>query len=193
MLEKDLSKPKVAIVWRGDADARDRATLEEGRFSGVAKSLHEVGVASEPAVFDETFADEVQKRLLQVDGVLVWVNPLDSGRDRSRLDELLRVVAARDILVSAHPDIILKMGTEAVLFETRKMGWGCDTHLYATAQDFQDRFPSRLAAGKPRILKQYRGNGGDGVWAADRPGFPGAVGGRHDSLLLREGPGRWLW
>lgn len=63
----------------------------EGRLSGVAETLRTVGVASETVVFDEAFADDVLAQLLQVDGVLVWVNPIDSGRDRSGLDEILRV------------------------------------------------------------------------------------------------------
>jgi glutathione synthase/RimK-type ligase-like ATP-grasp enzyme len=157
-------KKKIAIVWRGDREARDEATLETGRFSGIADALAKVGIASAAVVYDETFADEVRESLLSVDGVLVFVNPIDSGRDRTQIDRMLREVAREGILVSAHPDVILKMGTKQVLFETREMGWGCDTHLYTTVEGFRDAFPWRLTEGKARVLKQYRGNGGSGVW-----------------------------
>ena len=40
------------------------------------------------------------------------------------LDALLRDVAAQGVWVSAHPDVILKMGTKEVLYRTRAMGWG---------------------------------------------------------------------
>jgi hypothetical protein len=155
---------RIAIVYRGDAEARDTATLETGRFSGMAEAMREVGLAAEPVVYDEAFADEVLAHLLQVDGVWVCVNPLDAGRDRSQLDEVLRRVASEGILVTAHPDTILKMGTKQVLFDTREMGWGCDTYLYETAELFRTEFPSRLAGGGARVLKQYRANGGTGVW-----------------------------
>ena len=76
--------------------------------------------------------------------------------------------------VSAHPDVILKMGVKEVLYRTRALGWGTDTDLYRFGrQTSMRRFPARLAAGGPRVLKQNRGNGGMGVWkvelAAQRP------------------------
>jgi hypothetical protein len=66
--------------------------------------------------------------------------------------------------VSAHPDTILRMGTKEVLYRTRNLGWDADTDLYETAADFRDRFPARLAADRVRVVKQHRGNGGQGVW-----------------------------
>ena len=47
---------------------------------------------------------------------MVWVDPIVNGRDRTVLDGLLRDVADRGVFVSAHPDVILKMGTKDVLF-----------------------------------------------------------------------------
>jgi hypothetical protein len=40
---------------------------------------------------------------------------------------MLRDLAARGVWVSAHPDVILKMGVEDVLYRTRHLGWGTDT------------------------------------------------------------------
>jgi hypothetical protein len=102
-----------------------------------------------------------------MDGVLVWVNPLDDGKDRSGLDLLLRDVAAHGVWVSAHPDVILKMGVKEVLYRTRALGWGTDTDLYLSIEDFDTRFPARLRKGGPRVLKQNRGNGGQGVWKVE--------------------------
>ena len=167
---------KVALLWRGDREARKTATLEGNRLQGVAEALHAVGITAEPAVYADEFAEEVREQLLEVDGVLVWVNPLDNGRDRSVLDAMLREIADQGVLVSAHPDTTQKMGTKEVLYRTREMGWGCDTRLYATAQAFREQFPLRLAEGNPRILKQNRGNGGDGVWKVElAPAHTGAM------------------
>ena len=160
--------PKVAVVWRGDRAAREAATPQNNRYHRVFEELGRSGIAAEPAVFDEAFADEVRDQLLGVDGVLVWVNPLDAGKTRAVLDPLLREVAARGPWVSAHPDVILKMGTKEVLHRTRHLGWGRDTHIYRSAGAFRDEFPARLAATGARVLKQNRGNAGQGVWKVER-------------------------
>ena len=159
---------KVALVWHGDRDARTTATLEKHRFSGVARALHAIGIEAQPAVYNDAFAVEVREQLLGVDGALVWVNPTEQDNDRTRLDALLRDVSDEGVFVSAHPDTILKMGTKEVLFRTREMSWGTDTDRYTTMQEFAEQFPRRLEAGKPRVLKQHRGNGGNGVWKVER-------------------------
>src|SRR3954452_8409332 len=157
----------IAIVWRGDRDARRNATPANNRFHRIFEELAAVGIHAEPAVYDEELADEVRAQLLQADGVLVWVNPLQDGKKtREALDPLLREVAERGPWVSAHPDVILKMGVKEVLHRTRHLGWGTDTHLYRSPGEFRDAFPARLEAG-PRVLKQNRGNDGQGVWKVE--------------------------
>ncbi|MGO7906193.1 Cj0069 family protein [Rhizobium leguminosarum] len=166
------SPPRIAIVWRGDREARRAATPQNNRFHRIFEELAAVGLAPEPAVFDEEFPDDVLEQLLVVDAVLVWVNPLDDGKTRKILDPLLRQVAEAGRFVSAHPDVILKMGVKEVLYETRHIGWGVDTRLYRTAADFRRAFvPTFLVAG-PRVLKQNRGNGGQGIWKVELAGTP---------------------
>ena len=60
------------------------------------------------------------------------------------------------------------MGVKEVLYRTKHLGWGTDTHLYCTAAEFRGGFPARLASGGARVLKQNRGNGGQGVWKVER-------------------------
>ena len=159
---------KIAIVWRGDRTARQAATPQNNRFHRIFEELVALGIDAEPAIFDEDFAAEFRAQLLAVDGVLVWVNPLQDGvKTRAVLDPLLRDVAARGPWVSAHPDTILKMGTKEVLYRTRHLGWGGDTQLYRTATEFRDTFPARLRSAGPRVLKQNRGNDGQGVWKVE--------------------------
>jgi hypothetical protein len=158
---------KIAVVWRGDHATRRSATPHNNRYHRVFEELDAVGIAAEPAVYDEAFADEVRAQLLAADGVLVWVNPLQDGKTRAALDDLLRDVARRGPWVSAHPDVILKMGTKEVLYRTRHLGWGTDTSIYRSAGEFRDAFPARLRTAGPRVLKQNRGNAGQGVWKVD--------------------------
>jgi hypothetical protein len=116
----------------------------------------------------------VREQLLAVDGVLVWVDPIHEGQTRTVLDAMLRDVASRGPWVSAHPDAILKMGVKEVLHRTEHLGWGTDTHLYRTVAEFGDAFPSRLQSAGPRVLKQNRGSGGQGVWKVDLVSGPAA-------------------
>ena len=161
------SRPSIAILSRGDAATRRDATPQNSRFVRVFEALAAAGVDARPAIYDESFADEVRQQLLAADGVLVWVNPIQDGRTRAGLDALLRDVATQGVWVSAHPDVILKMGTKEVLYRTRSMGWGSDAALYRTAEAMRAELPTRLAAG-PRVIKRNRGNGGQGVWKVER-------------------------
>lgn len=162
---------KVAVVWRGDRQMRDAARGETSRLKAIFQSLAEQGIAAEPAVWSEDLTDEVRDQLLGVDGVLVWVDPISTatGARRGDLDVLLREVAARGVFVSTHPDVTAAMGVKDVLYTTRDLGWGCDTHRYEALAAFTEAFPASLAAGA-RVLKQNRGNGGIGVWKVEAAG-----------------------
>jgi len=166
------SAARLGILWRGNREARDAATAENNRLSPLFAALAGLNVHAEPVVYAEEQTDEVRAQLLRLDGVLVWVDPISGGRDRSGLDALLREVSSEGVWVSAHPDVILKMGTKDVLFETRELGWGSDTYLYRSMEEFQTRFPPQLASGEPRVLKQHRGNGGIGVWKVELAARP---------------------
>jgi len=63
--------------------------------------------------------------------------------------------------------VILKMGVKEVLYRTKHLGWGTDTQLYRDVATLHGEFPSRLRSAGPRVLKQNRGNGGQGVWKVE--------------------------
>jgi hypothetical protein len=90
--------------------------------------------------------------------------------------------------VSTHPDVILKMGVKEMLYRTRALGWGTDTDLYVSVEDFEARFPARLAASGPRVLKQNRGNGGQGVWKVELAGPAGVAASPDTSIRVLEAP-----
>ena len=158
---------RVAIVWRGDQETRRAATAYNNRYRRVFEELLALGIDALPVVYADDIAGEVCDQLLTFDGVLVWVNPIDEGRTRHVLDAVLRGVAARGPWVSAHPDVILKMGVKEVLHRTKHLGWGTDTHLYRTVEDFHAAFPKTLWSSGPRVLKQNRGNRGQGIWKVE--------------------------
>src|SRR5262245_27721694 len=162
---------RIAILWRGDKAARRSATPRTSRFKAIFAALADVGIEAEPVVYEDDVVDAVRAQLATLDGVLVWGNPIHAGRDRANLDALLREIAAGGVWVSAHPDVVLKMGTKEVLHRTRTMSWGCDTALYRTAEEMRVELPARLAAG-PRVIKRNRGNGGQGVWKVETLASP---------------------
>lgn len=151
----------IGIVTRGDPEGGTQSPYE--RLHRIFAELRARGATAEAVVFTEETAEETRARLLEMDGVLVWVDPLVNGRDRSVLDQLLRDVAAAGVWVSAHPDVILKMGTKEVLVQTRDLEFGTETLVHRSPTEMLERLPELLRRG-PRVLKQLRGNGGNGVW-----------------------------
>jgi hypothetical protein len=160
---------KIAIVWRGEPHERGRARLVDSRFAAIAHALRGIGFLPEACLYDETAEPAVRAQLLGVAAAQVFVNPLQDGRRRDRLDALLRDVAAAGVRVSAHPDVVDKLGVKAVLWTTRGLGWGSDVAFHTDPAEFAETFPTRLARG-PRVLKPNRGNGGQGVWKVSAAG-----------------------
>ena len=158
---------RVAILWRGDQEVRRAATPYNNRYRQVFEELTGLGIDAQPQVYNDDIAEEVRAQLLKADGVLVWVDPIHQGLTRERLDAMLCDVAVRGPWVSAHPDVILKMGVKEVLCRTKHLAWGTDTHLYPSIAEFLTTFPRRLRKYGPRVIKQNRGNGGQGVWKVE--------------------------
>ena len=169
--------PKLGLLWRQEWDPPrpDPSGRDGFRLRGVFDAFADLGIRAEPVIYGDDKVDEVRAQLLDLDGVLVWVNPIQDGRDRSQLDALLREVADAGTWVSAHPDVIMRMATKRVLYDTRGMSWGTDTRLYVSARELQAGLLTRLSDSGALVLKQDRGMGGQGVWkvelveAADDP------------------------
>ena len=157
----------IGIVWRGDREARRAATPQNNRFHRVFEELAALGIQAEPAVYDE----DIRRRGARAApgrrrrAGLGRSDP--QGKTRAALDALLRDVAARGPWVSAHPDVILKMGVKEVLI-ARGISAGAPTRIsIARRRRFAMHFPPRLRSAGPRVLKQNRGNGGQGVWKVE--------------------------
>jgi len=156
----------IALLYPGDRATRDRSDPAESRFAALFDAFAAAGIPASPAVYHDDFADEVEARLLDTPLVLVWCNPIEGGRRRDRLDAMLRRVADSGVVVSAHPDTILKLGTKDVLFATRDLPFGSDVHRIETLSQLEAELPARLAEG-PRVLKQHRGHSGIGIWRVE--------------------------
>src|SRR5262245_58233337 len=165
--KRRISPYSVAIVFPADPERRQKTRLEDSRFAQTAAALAEKGIAVEGAPYVADDVTGLREQLKRVDGVLVWINPIVDGRDRTDLNKVLADVAASGVFVSAHPDVIAKMGTKDILLRTRSMGWGCDTRHYPTLAAMKRGLLESLASGEPRVLKRARGHSGDGVWRVE--------------------------
>ncbi len=158
---------QVALLYPGDRAMRDRSNPAESRFAALFEAFAAAGIAACPAVYHDDFAGEVEAQLRGIDVLLAWCNPIEGGRRRHRLDEMLRRVADSGVQVSAHPDAILALGTKDVLVETRDLPFGSDVHRIDSLAQLEAQLPQRLSRGA-RVLKQHRGHSGIGVWRVER-------------------------
>lgn len=153
----------VAIMIYGSANS-GRNALTEDKYKELAEAFSREGFEVKSVLYHDALTHTLLKQLTAVEAILVWVNPIEQGQDRRNLDSLLAELSDRGCFVSAHPEVILKMGTKEVLYKTREMDWGGDTIVYSNYEDFTNRFLTTLKKSGARVLKQYRGNGGQGVF-----------------------------
>ena len=183
---EDDTRGRIAILYSRGRDAKEMSIDGEGPFSLLFREFSRRGVRAEAAVYHDELYEEIYRQLIGVDGVLVWVNPIEGERDRKLLDRLLREVAASGVFVSTPPDVILKLGTKQVLYDTRELVWGCDTHVYRSLAQLTRELPGRLVAGGSRVLKQYRGNGGNGIWKVELAHDGADVNGEATASMARD-------
>ena len=154
------------MLYCSEGDNKNVFTQE--KYKALAERFVESGFNVETILYNDGVAEELRGRLPDLDALLVWVNPIEQGQDRTVLDALLADVQGAGVFVSAVPETILKIGTKKVLFDTRDLEFGSGVDMYGDFGEFKDRFLQSLDAGTPRVLKQFRGNGGDGVFKVRR-------------------------
>jgi hypothetical protein len=159
----------VAVLYPGDRAARNSADPAASRFAALFAALAAAGIHAEPAVYHDDFAEEVEAQLGRAHVVLVWHNPIEGGQTRTVLDAMLRRVADRGVIVSTHPETIVRMGTKDVLVDVRELPFGSDSHRFESLAQLEAELPRHLAEG-PRVLKQHRGHSGIGVWRIEQLG-----------------------
>src|SRR5262245_15663369 len=96
----------VAVVWRGDEDARRAGLASNERLRPVFEALESAGIGTRPVVYRDEIAASIRNELLAVDGVLVWVDPIGHGEDRRTIDAILSELVEAGVWVSARPDVI---------------------------------------------------------------------------------------
>ena len=156
-------KKSIALVTYCD-DNSTRNILDEENFMPLVEALRENGFLVEAILYNNSKYEQLRSLMKKFDAVQVWVNPISGGNDRKTLDALLYELAENGAFISTHPDVILKIGTKRVLYTSREMSWSRDVDMYETFDDFKTRFLKSLCCTDIRVLKQYRGQSGDGIF-----------------------------
>lgn len=159
---KDFS---IALMIYGEPGS-SKSVFTEEKYKKLAAHFIDNGFDLDSVLYHDSIAEKLGEELLKYKSILVWVNPVEKGNDRTILDALLKKISQQGVFVSSHPDTILKMGTKEILYDVRDTEFGGDVKLYHSFNDFKARFFNDHSG--IRILKQYRGNGGNGVFKIDR-------------------------
>ena len=161
-----MKSKSIALILYGD-ETSTRNAFTDDNYKGLAEALTESGFNVESVLYHHSRAKQLITDLERFTAVLSWVNPkerLERGADNLNLDDILLSISKKGVFVSTHPKIILKIGTKKVLYTTRDMDWGGDIDLYAEYANFEKRFIGSLDKSSVRILKQYRGESGRGIF-----------------------------
>jgi len=159
-----MKKNSIALLIFGEPGSSRNALTEE-KYKKLAAHFIEKGFEVDSVLYHDSVSGKLGKELLKYNAVLVWVNPIEQQGDRKILDALLVQLASQDCFVSAHPGTILKIGTKEILYRVKDTEFGGDVNLYHSFEEFKKHFLKEVTG--VRILKQYRGNGGDGVYKVD--------------------------
>jgi hypothetical protein len=167
-----MKPPTVGILLYG-TDAKPRNAASEEKYRLLVEKMVERQWQVQTLSYHDSWRDALHEDARRCDAVLTWINPTEPQLDRVALDGVLRTLAHDGVLVSAHPDSILRIGTKDVLVATQALSWSVDTVVHRSFTDFSTRFLELAFRDGPRVLKQYRGHSGEGVWkvtavAADR-------------------------
>jgi hypothetical protein len=153
----------IGILLYG-ADAQSRDAFREDKYRLLAEKMVERQWQVKTLTYHDSRREALHDEARACDAVLAWINPSEPQLDRPALDAFLRGLADDGVLVSAHPDTILRIGTKDVLVVTQPLSWSVDTSAYRSIGDFRAAFPAKVRREGARVLKRYRGHSGQGVW-----------------------------
>jgi len=165
-----MKNGRVALMIFGEPGSPRNALTEE-KYRNLAAHFKEREVEVDSVLYHDSISQQLARDLGKYNAILVWVNPVEQGHNRKILDALLSKVSMEGCFVSAHPETILKLGTKEILYKVRETEFGGDIKLYRSFHDFKVNFFSLKELTGIRVLKPYRGNGGNGVFKIDATNY----------------------
>ncbi len=157
-------RPPIIGILLYAPNGLPRNAAEEDKYRLLVEKITARAWAVRTLNYHDSNRARVRAEARACAAVLVWINPTEPDLDRTALDTFLRELATDGVHVSAQPDTILRLGTKDVLVATRSIGWSVDVAAYGSATEFAERFPAAVRRDGARVVKQYRGHSGQGVW-----------------------------
>src|ERR687884_610584 len=99
-----MAGTNIAFLVYGAINSGRNALTEE-KYKDLANAFLSQGFRVTSVLYNNDVADQLASDLLQFDAVLVWVNPIEQGNDRKKLDALLTEISGKGCFVSAHPEV----------------------------------------------------------------------------------------
>jgi hypothetical protein len=159
-----LCRCKVAVLCQSTLRKHLPHALTEDKYRVFAEKMVERQWHVRTLTYRGDRRDALSREARMCDAILVWINPTEPQLDRPTLDVFLRELGDAGVLVSAHPDAILRFGTKDVLVTTQSLGWSVDVTADHSSAEFRARFPEVVLRDGVRVLKRHRGHSGVGVW-----------------------------
>src|SRR5687768_11217969 len=147
-----MSEPIIGILLYG-VDARPRDASSEDKYRLLVEKMAERRWRVKTLTYHDSRREALRHEARECDAVLAWINPFEPQLDRPALDAFLRELSAAGVLVSAHPDAILRIGTKDVLVATQGLSWSIDACAYRSAAEFRTQFPAKVRRERARVLK----------------------------------------
>src|SRR5687767_14176114 len=112
-----MREPVIGILLYG-LNAQPRNASAEDKYRLLVEKMTERRWEVRTLTYHDSRREALQREAGACVAVLVWINPSEPQLDRSALDAFLRELANTGIMVSAHTDAILRIGTKDVLVTT---------------------------------------------------------------------------
>ncbi len=158
---------RVGLLWYAAHDNEPGEVGRGNRLAPLSTAIKRQGFDPVAIPYRHAEHEAAARTLEDCSAVMTWVNPVEDGRDRSRLDDLLHKLEQSGAVVSASHEARRRIGTKAVIHATRHMSWGTDARLYQSHNELADGLPDTLRSSGARVLKRERGHSGDGVWKVE--------------------------
>ena len=136
----------------------------------IANGIIKAGALATIMNYDPERHDFFATELMTFDGVVVRMAPgqlsspgVEPGAQK-KFDGLLEMLQTKGKAVWSSPIVTKRMGAKDALVKIKNLKVGLpDTFAYYTKKEFDAGF-KKSCAFSPRVIKQNRGTGGEGIW-----------------------------
>jgi hypothetical protein len=136
---------RIGLLFRGDRTVDPFSTPGAERLAPLVVALQRLGVTVEPVVYEDEALENVHAQIAKLDGVLVWVNPIQDGATRAVLEGTTRSCCVRSTSAPSAPSLSKALKSWPALPSRARRGGTC--FLGATRYEFRVKMRLNVAFG----------------------------------------------